>query len=107
MNPMTNNDRHLWAVKHELEVVRLRLGLGTGADGVDIINGVAQGTSGGKRTPLWTETAVWNSQDHDTRHEPGDWVHHIALACLQDRPNSAERLLFSLTGGLGIGDPLF
>lgn len=104
---MSNSDRNLWAVSHDLEVVRFTLGLGGGQGGVPIINGVAQGISSGKRTPLWTETNVWNGEDHDTNHEPADWVHHLALVALQDRPNSSERLIFGLTGGLGLQDPLF
>lgn len=66
----------------------------------------AVGSSGYRRLPLWSESSVWDDGD-DTRHAPADWLHHIALTVLQDRPNTSERLLFSLTGGLGVQDPLF
>lgn len=70
------------------------------------ITGRAVGSSSYKRLPLWSESSVWDGED-DTRHAPADWLHHIALTALQDRPNTSERLLFSLTGGLGVQDPLF
>lgn len=66
----------------------------------------AVGSSGYKRLPLWSESSVWDD-DEDVRLAPADWIHHIALTALQDRPNTSERLLFSLTGGLGVQDPLF
>lgn len=66
----------------------------------------AVGSSAYKRLPLWTESSVW-ADEEDVRHAPADWLHHLALTALQDRPNTSERLLFSLTGGLGVQDPLF
>lgn len=75
--------------------------------GIDGVSARAHGTSTFKRRALWTEAASWSEDSADLRHEPADWIHHIALAALQDRPNNTERLLFSLTGGLGQQNPLF
>lgn len=61
----------------------------------------AFGESNYRRQRLWTETNTFNVHDDDLRHAPADWMHHIALTALQDRPNTPERLVFGLTGGLG------
>lgn len=66
----------------------------------------ATGQSPMKRRSLWSESNVFGPDD-DLMHAPADWIHHLALVVLQDRPNSQERLLFGLTGGLGAQDPLF
>lgn len=67
----------------------------------------ASGESAYKRGRLWQESAVFTPSDHDLRIEPADWLHHLALVALQDRPNTPERLVFGLTGGLGCQDPLW
>lgn len=85
---------------HKLRVVTFRLEFGEPA-GETVINALAQGHAETRRTSLWSEANVWTEATADVRHEPADWLHHIALVALQDRPNSTERLLFGLTGGLG------
>lgn len=70
------------------------------------ITGRVVGSSEYKRLPLWTEANVWTDED-DLMMAPGDWVHHVILVALQDRPNTSERLLFGLTGGLGEQRRLF
>lgn len=87
-----------------LVTFRIELPVGPSADGPVVCH--AAGQSPMKRRSLWSESNVFNSDD-DLKHAPADWVHHLALTALQDRPNSQERLLFGLTGGLGIQDPLF
>lgn len=77
------------------------------SDPVDVVTVRAHGTSEYRRRVLWHEHSSWSEDSSDIRHEPADWVHHVALAALQDRPNTSERLIFSLTGGLGQQDPLF
>lgn len=64
------------------------------------ITGRVVGSSEYKRLPLWTESSVWDTGD-DLLMAPADWIHHVVLVALQDRPNTSERLLFGLTGGLG------
>lgn len=67
----------------------------------------AVGESSYKRGRLWTESATFAPAEDKMKLAPADWVHHIALTALQDRPNTQERLVFGLTGGLGVQDPLF
>lgn len=59
----------------------------------------AAGRSDLKRTNLWTHDEVW-AEDNPV-YGPYDAVSHLVLACAQDRPNTKERLFFSLNGGLG------
>lgn len=93
-------------VNHRLTTVSLTLQFPGPPDEDGPVYGVASGRSQTRRAPLWQETNSW-ADGADLRHEPADWLHHIALVALQDRPNSTERLLFGLTGGLGLQDPLF
>lgn len=67
----------------------------------------ATGTSAYKRGTLWREAEVFTESSDHLKLAPADWIHHVALCSLQDRPNTTERLLFSLTGGLGIQTELF
>lgn len=66
----------------------------------------AQGRSVYRRGNLWAESSIFAPGD-DQQIAPADWLHHIALVALQDRPNTQERLLFGLTGGLGVQEELF
>lgn len=94
-------------VPHRLTEVRFTLQLSHPDVEVPVIVGLAQGSGETKRTSLWTESNIWTGDELAQGNVVADWVHHIALAALQDRPNTSERLLFSLTGGLGVQDPLF
>lgn len=64
------------------------------------------GRSNTKRTALWNYAEV---MDHDVQRDKGyalnDAVAHIVLACHQDRPNTLERLKFSLSGGVYWTEP--
>lgn len=103
---MSNHNSNDWHVNHRLDVIHARLELhGTPEEGM--VTGLMRGVSHGKRRNLWTEANAWESETADLRMAPADWVHHVALVALQDRPNTGERLLFGLTGGLGVQDPLF
>lgn len=90
----------------DLQVVRFRLELPGGPEAPQTVSVVATGESVYRRGPLWTEASSWTEPD-DQKVAPADWIHHIALATIQDRPNTQERLVFSLTGGLGVQEPLF
>ena len=89
-----------------LERVELTLDF-TQEGGHDLILSTATGSSQYRRRSLWHEQATWSDVDSDLRHEPADWLHHIALTAIQDHPNTQERLLFGLTGGLGVQGSLF
>lgn len=102
---MTNNSA-LWRTNHQLHKVRFTLELPTGPE-PGVVSAYVTGESGTKRGRLWHEANVWTEGQDDCRHAPADWIHHVALTAVQDRPNSQERLLFGLTGGLGVQDPLF
>lgn len=91
---------------HRLETVTFTIRLG-GHPELAVVDIVAEGRSSTYRHALWRETNIYNSLTDDLTLEPADWVHHVTLTALQDRPNSQERLLFGLTGGLGVQDPLF
>lgn len=92
---------------HRLRTVTARLWLPSPEEPLTTWTGIVQGGSPTRRAALWSESNTWN--DDDTAHglEVADWFHHIFLCAVQDQPNSQERLLFSLTGGLGQQDPLF
>lgn len=89
-----------------LRTVHARLELDSGPEDA-VVAAYVHGYSPNRRTHLWAEAALWTPEDSDQRVEPADWIHHILLCSLQDRPNTQERLLFSLTGGLGQQGTLF
>lgn len=89
-----------------LHVVTFRLELSEDPQDETIV-ARATGESTYRRQRLWTEVSTFSADRDDLRHAPADWINHIALVALQDRPNSPERLIFGLTGGLGLQDPLF
>lgn len=59
----------------------------------------ASGESPLKRTSLWVIDEAW-AEDNPV-YGPYDMVSHLVLAVAQDRPNTKERLIFSMNGGLG------
>lgn len=99
-------DYSLMNVPRQLTTVEFRLEIPT-RPGAHMVNTLAQGLSPNKRRPLWTEANVYNSADSDTMVEPADWIHHIALCALQDRPASQRDLIVALTGGMGEQHRLF
>ena len=102
---MTNNS-NLWRTDHKLRTVRFQLELPQGPEPGAVLVYV-WGESDTKRGRLWHEANQWIEGEDDCRHAPADWIHHIALTVIQDRPNTSERLLFGLTGGRDLQDPLF
>ena len=89
-----------------LHVVRFSLEFGQDPADETVVTR-AHGESEYQRKRLWTETNTFSVHNDDLRHAPADWIHHITLTAIQDRPNSQERLIFGLTGGLGLQDPLW
>lgn len=102
---MKRNDNP-WITNHQLRRVRLLVELPSGPE-PGAVMAYMWGESDTQRGRLWHEAGQWLEGQDDTRHAPADWIHHMALTCIQDRPNTSERLLFGLTGGMGLQDPLF
>jgi hypothetical protein len=92
---------------HRLRTVTARLWLPSLEEPPTPWTGIVQGGSPTRRAPLWSESNLWDEDVAQQGNEVADWFHHILLCAVQDQPNSQERLLFSLTGGLGQQDPLF
>lgn len=91
---------------HRLTRITAQLDLGTGEEN-DVILGRVFGWSITQRGRLWAEHSSWVAPQDDVVRTPGDWLHHVVLVALEDRPNSQERLDYGLVGGVGIQDPLF
>lgn len=81
----------------QLQQVSFRLELPTKPGHREVV-AIAQGTTPGKRRPLWTEHKVWTNAEADLSVEPADWVHHLALVVLQDAPADQAALTTALTG---------
>lgn len=59
------------------------------------------GRSETKRANLWTYQELFTPElDQEKGYSAADALHHVALVCIQDRPNSLERLQFALRGGI-------
>lgn len=59
------------------------------------------GRSSTKRSDLWTYQEYFDDTVTAAKgYGVGDALHHIVLVCMQDRPNTLERLQFSLRGGI-------
>lgn len=92
---------------HRLRTVTARLWLPSDEEPPTPWTGIVQGASPTRRAFLWSESNSWDEDVAERGNEIADWFHHIFLCAIQDKPNSQERLLFSLTGGLGDQSPLF
>lgn len=92
--------------RRKLTTVSLRLDLPSDLTGGALI-AQAHGISPYKRERLWTDTNVFEANECDLRLTPADWVHHIALCAIQDKPATQEDYIASLTGGLGIQGEMF
>lgn len=89
-----------WHVNHTLETVEITLWL-PGPDDVGVTSMRAAGRASTRRANLWTYQEHFEPDvDREKGYGIGDAVHHVALVCLQDRPNTLERLNFALRGGL-------
>lgn len=89
-----------WQTQHQLETVVITYRLPDVRTGAPAAI-TAHGRSSTKRANLWTHHEEWDPED--TQHEgyePSDLARHLLLVAEQDRPNSAERLAFGLSGGL-------
>lgn len=77
---------------------RVTMTLHLGRDGC--LKWEAQGWSDTKRGSLWALEEEW-AEDNPV-YGPTDALHHLALVVCQDRPNSQERVFFSMNGGIGM-----
>lgn len=89
-----------WHVAHELDRVEITLYLPKDPQDRSAVMQVA-GRASTRRANLWTYQELFDpSIDTEKGYGIGDAVHHVTLVCLQDRPNTLERLNFALRGGL-------
>jgi len=95
-----------WAVSHKLNRITTTLDFGSPTE-EGLVIATIHGWSSTKRGALWSEGNLWQEGEADLRMEPADWIHHVHLVALQDKPNSKQRLIYGLTGGAGFQDPLF
>lgn len=59
------------------------------------------GRSRTKRGNLWTYAESFPDERSSSQgYGVGDALHHIALVCIQDTPNTMDRLDFALSGGV-------
>ena len=100
------NKRNEWAVSHKLTRITSTLEFGPPCE-EGVVVGTIHGWSSTKRGALWSEHNLWQADDDDVLMAPADWLHHIHLVGMQDKPNSKPRLIYGLTGGLGFQDPMF
>lgn len=90
----------MWNVSHNLESVELTLWMPK-PDESDAHSIRAAGRASTKRANLWTYQETFDDAlSAEKGYSAADALHHIALVCMQDRPNSLERLNFALRGGL-------
>jgi hypothetical protein len=100
MNPNTRSDRHLWAVKHNLNKVEFVLDLPT-TEGPYETSIRATGRCDQKRGALWQYQETFEPvSSREKGYGPADAIHHIALVAQQDRPRSLGELDFALRGGI-------
>ena len=83
-----------WHPNHKLEKVTLTLRWLD--DGTTELR--AEGWATTKVRRLWVYGEDFDAGAHDMA--PHDVAAHILLCCHQDKPNTMDRLLFSLRGGL-------
>ena len=61
----------------------------------------AHGRSQFRRAALWSYHEAFDAHlDAHKGYSVADALHHIALVCVQDTPNTLDRLDFALSGGL-------
>jgi hypothetical protein len=94
-----------WQTHHKLERIEISYRLADPVRGIRATL-TAHGTTATKRGYLWTHSEAWGPDEmHEAGYEPSDLARHLILVCEQDRPNSAQRLAFGLTGGLSWDEP--
>lgn len=85
---------------HRLERVEITLVLPDEARRTDVTIRAA-GRASTRRADLWTYQETLDAwPDVEKGYGAGDALNHIALVCMQDRPNTLDRLQFALRGGL-------
>lgn len=85
---------------HKLETVEITLYLPE-PDDLRTASMKVAGRASTKRANLWTYQEHFDIEvDAAKGYGIGDAAHHVTLVCVQDRPNTLERLNFALRGGL-------
>lgn len=83
--------------RHQLETVTVRITLPSPTNGF-VTQARAVGEASTRRTSLWSESVSWSADEVTHGLQPADWVNHVVLCTLQDRPASQEALDDSLIG---------
>lgn len=91
----------MYETKHELHEVRITYRFGW-RDGSEQTYVEVVGRSDTKRANLWAYREDFDATDDPTeKMGPSDVIRHLMLVVEQDRPNTAPRLHFGMTGGIG------
>lgn len=86
--------------RHHLTSIEARLSIPHPVDRLQQVLTVS-GRSVTKRTNLWTYHEAFDLElMQEKGYSAADALHHIALVCIQDQPNTLDRLDFALKGGL-------
>ena len=88
-----------------LQLIRFRIELPHEPEGPQAVTVCTQRANPSFAVARCGPSASWS--DPDDHGIPGRLGAPHRLGRTQDRPNTSERLLFALTGGLGIQEPLF
>jgi hypothetical protein len=82
---------------HQLEHLEVKVGLPTPANDHKTSIQV-HGVSGGKRAPLFALSEAWAPDEITRGLQASDWLAHVVLALLQDRPSTLQDAQNSLRG---------
>lgn len=91
---------------HDLEQVTFTLTLPRTTNG-HLTTVSAAGRSSTCRTALWTAEESWQRDAQRHGYEPGDYVSHVVMVAMQDRPSSQLQVDACLVGEGWAQDPLF
>lgn len=82
---------------HELESIRVVVTLPSPENGhLTAVRILGETTT--QRSSLWSESASWSADEVTNGLQPTDWVAHVLLVALQDRPSNQEALDNGLIG---------
>lgn len=82
---------------HELESIRVVVNLPSPQNG-HVTSVRVLGETSTQRATLWSESASWTADEVTHGLQPTDWIGHVLLTALQDRPKDQEALDNGLTG---------
>lgn len=83
--------------RHQLETVTVRITLPSPTNG-HVTQARIVGETSTRRATLWSESVSWTAQEVAHGLQAADWVNHVVLCTLQDRPATQEALDNSLIG---------